>query len=574
MAADRHQRKLSLAFEKAIIKGKEVIKIRDLETAFRGRDFEMLGQVTDNMMEVINTEFMSSVSKVILDTLVDSGELAGKSAKQKGDYRTAQLVLDFDKTNPKASSWAKNESAMLVTNVSAGTKQAIREIMYQAFEEGMPPRVAARLIRAEVGLTARQAMAVRKVREELTSAKGGELVKMGKMKVRVPEGGLPTTRVIELTERYSARSLNYRARMIARTETMAASNEGQRQLWEQATGQGLLAGTELREWIITPDDRLCVICEGVAGQTVGINEPFELPSGNVMNPPAHPQCRCAQGLTTKTSKAVKKVEAPTQIGDKSITLYPPIPIAAPKVPTTFDGMADAHVKGIDVANQAMVKTGKLTQTQLDEILASEELKGAKKRWKAYYKKHNQTPNPEYLKVMESAIDENQTNVAWQKTIQKWGDDHIVMFQHVEGDIGSFGVTVSAQRLGGTSMVMESRFTFETGWAVRKKIPVPGVFNVGEGNMATILRHEYGHTVGSALTGTKHYEQFKNLVSKLGDKGVKNQVSDYATTNMAETFSEVFALATDTQYNPKNFTEELNNLVEWMQEIAYGIGGQI
>lgn len=293
---------MSLAYEKAIVKGKEAINISDLETAFRERDSDMLGQVTDNMMKVINTEFMSSVSEIMFDTLVDSGELASRTAKQAGDYRTAQLVLNFEKTNPEASSWAQNESAMLVTEVGVGTKRAIREIIYQAFEEGMPPRVAARIIRAEVGLLESQVEAVKKVRKKLKKAKGGELIKMGKMKVRVPEGGLSAARVIELTERYAARSLNYRALMIARTETMAASNEGQRQLWQQATGQGLLTGMELREWIITPDDRLCEICEGMAGQTVGINDLFELPSGNVMNPPAHPQCRCAQGLTTQTRK--------------------------------------------------------------------------------------------------------------------------------------------------------------------------------------------------------------------------------------------------------------------------------
>jgi hypothetical protein len=48
-----------------------------------------------------------------------------------------------------------------------------------------------------------------------------------------------------------------RAELIARTETMRASNEGQQEAWDQAVEEGLLTGNEQQEWIVTPDDRLC-----------------------------------------------------------------------------------------------------------------------------------------------------------------------------------------------------------------------------------------------------------------------------------------------------------------------------
>jgi hypothetical protein len=290
---------VSQAFEKALTISKKEIDIKELETAFREQDQEMLAQIVNSIKKSFDFEIMRTVPDELYETLVDAGTRAGRTAKIAGDYRTAQVTLAFDKTNPKASFWALNESAALVTEVGAGTKRAIREIMYQAFEQGMPPRTAARLIRETVGLTERQAMAVMRVHSELKDADDA-LIMMGKMRVRVPPGGLSASRVEELTERYSTRALNYRAKMIARTETIASSNEGQRQLWEQATDQGLLTGNELREWIVTPDDRLCEFCEPMEGALAGITDKFETELGEIMGPPLHPNCRCAVGLTDKT----------------------------------------------------------------------------------------------------------------------------------------------------------------------------------------------------------------------------------------------------------------------------------
>jgi Phage Mu protein F like protein. len=99
-------------------------------------------------------------------------------------------------------------------------------------------------------------------------------------------------------EKYADRLLSSRAEAIARTETIAASNEGQRELWLQAVDQGLLTGTEQREWIASP--KSCEACEEMDGETVGLTEEFQLPDGDsVIGPPAHPNCTCAVGLSDK-----------------------------------------------------------------------------------------------------------------------------------------------------------------------------------------------------------------------------------------------------------------------------------
>lgn len=82
-----------------------------------------------------------------------------------------------------------------------------------------------------------------------------------------------------------------RARTIARTETMRAANEGQKQMWYQAEKDGSLGKGGKMTWIVTPDDRLCDICEEMEGEEADIHDGFDIDG-----PPAHPNCRCTIGL--------------------------------------------------------------------------------------------------------------------------------------------------------------------------------------------------------------------------------------------------------------------------------------
>jgi SPP1 gp7 family putative phage head morphogenesis protein len=90
-----------------------------------------------------------------------------------------------------------------------------------------------------------------------------------------------------------------RAETIARTEVQRASNQGQIEAWDQATDEGLLTGTETKEWIVTPDDRLCPICEPLDGQNVPMDGTFDADGAQVDGPPAHPNCRCTLGISLR-----------------------------------------------------------------------------------------------------------------------------------------------------------------------------------------------------------------------------------------------------------------------------------
>lgn len=74
----------------------------------------------------------------------------------------------------------------------------------------------------------------------------------------------------------------YRAFMIARTETSYATNMGTLSAYKGA-------GMETKTWLTGQDERVCEICGGVDGEEVGIDEEFSI---GKQAPPAHPNCRC------------------------------------------------------------------------------------------------------------------------------------------------------------------------------------------------------------------------------------------------------------------------------------------
>ncbi len=240
--------------------------------------------------------------------------------------RAAQNIfeLGFDRTNPAAQAWAANRSSTMIQLTAAETRRAVRAmingIIEDGFRLGIPPLKLARQIRPLVGLTWNHQRAVRNLRARLLDpANRGKTVRAfsGKMKWKVPPRGMPSALVDARVNRYAKRLNRWRANNIARTETLMSSNEGQRQLWAQAQRNGDLPLDVKREWIITPDTRLCSICQPMRGQVRGITEMFVTGNGDfVIGPPAHPSCRCAAGITRKAGTGTNPTTAPRRRGTR------------------------------------------------------------------------------------------------------------------------------------------------------------------------------------------------------------------------------------------------------------------
>ena len=184
----------------------------------------------------------------------------------------------FHQRSPLAIRAAEQQAGVLVTRVGRETRLAIRQAIVSSLRDGITPYQTAQRIKQVIGLSERQATALSAFRREQATV------------------GKTVAQIDAAVVRYRERLLRQRAMLIARTETMAASHAGQQAAWQQAQRDGLLPLGARRKWIVTPDDRLCPRCQAMRGQEVGINEPFQSDEGPVMNPPLHPQCRCAQGI--------------------------------------------------------------------------------------------------------------------------------------------------------------------------------------------------------------------------------------------------------------------------------------
>jgi SPP1 gp7 family putative phage head morphogenesis protein len=215
--------------------------------------------------------------------------------------------------SPEAINHLETYSFSLIQQISEQTREAIRQTILRAFKEGGHPYEQARSIRNVIGLTARQEQAVANYEASLSgnSATRDALTRAlrdGRFDSTVARSitnqtPLSQAQVDKMVDRYRSRFIDYRAKTIARTESVRASNLGQREVWRQAKQQGLIEEDQKRVWITSGDDKTCDDCAGLDGTEVGLDEEFE---DGVMDPPdPHPDCRCTTALSIKKRDSLR-----------------------------------------------------------------------------------------------------------------------------------------------------------------------------------------------------------------------------------------------------------------------------
>jgi hypothetical protein len=176
-------------------------------------------------------------------------------AKGQPHSTVGPVKLAFNVSNPKVVAWARAHAAELAKGISETTEQDIRDAVARGMEEG------------DLG----------KVYDDVLEAVGSEA----------------------------------RADMIARTESMRASNEGQRQSWDQAVEKGLLSGDERREWIATNDSTVCDDCDALDGETADLDG--EYPGDGGDGPPLHPNSIAAGVMVEGDAVAATRMSYAGQV---------------------------------------------------------------------------------------------------------------------------------------------------------------------------------------------------------------------------------------------------------------------
>lgn len=275
-----------------------------------------------NLEQVAQGAHLESRENSVIDALqavyrdgaqAELDHLAGISFIEKATRKPRiGLTMAFDFLDPQALAFLKAYTFDLIREVTRETRLAVQTILIRAFQQGGHPDVIAREIRDFIGLTVRQAQAVENYRAMLESGNPNQMRQALERSLRdgrfdrtilrtiEEQATLPQARIDRMVERYRERALNYRAVMIARTETIRASNMGTQAIWAQAKQQGLLDDTTRQKWIVSFDERLCEICKGIAklnAKGVPLGSTFQSDMGPLDGPPAHPNCRCTVALT-------------------------------------------------------------------------------------------------------------------------------------------------------------------------------------------------------------------------------------------------------------------------------------
>ena len=198
---------------------------------------------------------------------------------ETGAYDSLGIALNFALDNPYSAPWILTHGAQLVVGVGDLTRQAIRQVVSQGFEEHLTVDQMTRQIRGWIGLLPRQVDAADRYAATLGTGPKAE----------------------RALARYVSQLRQERARNIARTETINAHAQGTLSAWRNASDHGLIRPGAQKEWIAaTASDRTCPICMKMDGQRVALTGLFTLPNGTQIEAPtAHPSCRCAMSLTWK-----------------------------------------------------------------------------------------------------------------------------------------------------------------------------------------------------------------------------------------------------------------------------------
>ena len=227
---------------------------------------------------------------------------AGAKAAIAALPEKVSVELSFNLMSQGAVSFLETYDLGLIQQLSDTSREAIRQTLLDAFQNGGHPYEQAREIRNVIGLTTNQMKAVENFRSALENPSTisdalSRSLRDGRYDstlLRAAQNNTPLSQaqIDKMTSRYQEKYLRYRAETIARTETVMA---GQKETWSQAEKQGLLGDNAKRVWVVSGDDRTCGDCEDLDGEEAGMDEEF---APGIMYPPdPHPDCRCSVSLT-------------------------------------------------------------------------------------------------------------------------------------------------------------------------------------------------------------------------------------------------------------------------------------
>lgn len=272
--ADKFIPVISALFLSSINAHKKTINLNDLENAIDSRNQSLIDEVI-GFTKLFDRfgKINDVIKKIAFKTSEDTYKMLNVKTSVKETY-VFRFVNEY--------------SATKVKNIGFETQRAIRDVLNESFKGNLTTREAARSIKQFIGLDDRRYFALLKYESALYKE------------------GYSEAEIKKLVAKQRDIYLHQRSLVIARTETMSASNFGNVASYKDMVQRGIINPDKYEmAWMITPDDRLCEKCLLMKNETAKIGGNFFNRSAKNLKyehvflayPPLHPQCRCTTYLT-------------------------------------------------------------------------------------------------------------------------------------------------------------------------------------------------------------------------------------------------------------------------------------
>jgi hypothetical protein len=467
--------------------------------------------------------------------------------------------VGFNLQDKSAEDFLRSYLPTLITRETNQTRDAVRNIVLNGFQQAVHPYRMALQIQDIVGMNGPQAdQYARFIMSGATDAQAAT---------------------------FATNLIHQRSELIARTETLRAANTGQVDMWSTAMEHGLLKPqTTLEVWIITPDDRLCPDCAEMEDQTQVVQGTFDGGNfGPLGNPPLHPDCRCTLGLEFTdlppfTSAAPTNVSLPENAPEFQIT--PPAAALSP-VSQQIQDLYNQGMAKADIAKQVGVPYQKVWQvtkhlptavpTGISKVLETPLLQPVNPAVTAKVEQFQAAVQGLFPNLKLQGIEKLDLQVlpGFQDAMQTFATDFPQFTSNLTSlSVGDLRASVMAETGSG---LKESTMVLNAGqWAAApgaegnwmstlSKAAKDKWFASGAANPQGVMMHELGHTIEyklgdyAAQIGSADarlaYANMREAVMQMAHLPIKdaNLISGYARKSMGESFAEMFSAH---YYTPK------------------------
>ncbi len=273
----------------------------------------------------IEPEAFSALEIALQEAFNAGGTNAVGELPKVMDPQGNRVIWRFGVRNPVAEAVLRELSSTMVTHITDDQRQGIREALAQGLASGANPRATAldvvgrqnrvtgRREGGVIGLTRYQIEFIERARIHLASGdpelmnryfelktrdKRFDRTVMAAIRAGKPVTGETLTRIIG---RLRDKNLLLRGEMLARTETMMALSSARDEAMRQQIEAGKVQAQDVtKTWRSAGDSRVRHTHRVLNGNTVGMDEVFQSPSGALLRFPGDPRapvseisgCRC------------------------------------------------------------------------------------------------------------------------------------------------------------------------------------------------------------------------------------------------------------------------------------------